>query len=372
MKPIPRIDLTRHIQKHRKAYMDAIGQVVDAAAFSGGPFADAFEEKFAAYMDMPYACGVNNGTTALHLALEALGIGLGDEVIVPANTFIATAWAVSYTGARPVFADCRPDTWEICPDSVRQRLSPATKAIIGVHLYGQPFDWDAIEAIARERGIFVVEDCAQAHGARYRGRLCGSLGDLGCFSFYPGKNLYAFGEAGAVVCREEVYAKHIQTAKNQGSQTRYVHEILGYNMRMEGVQGAVLSLSLDFLEDWTRARQRIGQSYHARIKNPSLTMQAHPAETEPVYHLFVVKTPQPQHFVEYMAELGIECHRHYPIPCHLQKAYAHLGYKPGDLPQAEDLARRCVTLPCFPEMEEEEVERVIEACNRYASLDSVE
>lgn len=365
---LKRIDLSRDFQKHKEEYLKAIEAVCEETAFSGGKFADKFDEEFAQYVGVPYAAGVNNGTSALHCAMMALGIGAGDEVIVPANTYIATAWGVTYTGATPVFVDCTPDTWEIDPDKIEEKITERTKAIIGVHLYGQPFEFNRVKAIADKYGLYVVEDCAQAHGALYEGKMAGGLGDLGCFSFYPGKNLYAFGEGGSVTCYKKEYFDAITTIKNQGCQVRYYHDVIGYNYRLEGLQGAVLSVSLQYLPEWTARRQKIGERYVKEITNPLLTMQVHPGNTKPVYHLFVVTTEDPGALIHYMEEKGMECNRHYPVPCHLQKAYENLGYKPGDCPNAEYLAGHCVTLPLFPEMTEEEVTMVIEACNAYKGI----
>ena len=362
---IRRIDLTRDYDAHRQEYQEAIENVCRDTAFSGGKYADAFDREFAAYVGVPYACGVNNGTSALHLAMLALGVGPGDEVIVPANTYIATAWGVSYTGAVPVFADCTADTWEIDPDKIEEKITSKTKAILGVHLYGQPFEFNKVKAIADRYGIYVVEDCAQAHGAGYEDKLVGSLGELGCFSFYPGKNLYAFGEGGSVTCHKKEYYDVITTIKNQGCKVRYYHDLIGYNYRLEGLQGAVLSVSLRYLPQWTERRREIGRRYIREITNPLLTMQAHPENTNPVFHLFVITVEDPGDFLAYMEEKGIECNRHYPVPCHLQKAYKNLGYQPGDCPNAEYLASHCITLPLFPEMTDEEAGMVIDACNAY-------
>lgn len=362
---IKRIDLTRDYEAHREEYREAIERVCRETAFSGGKYADNFDREFAEYVGVPYACGVNNGTSALHLAMLALGVGPGDEVIVPANTYIATAWGVSYTGAVPVFADCTADTWELDPAAVEAALTPRTKGIIGVHLYGQPFDFAPVREIADRHGLFVAEDCAQAHGAKYRGKMAGSLGEMGCFSFYPGKNLYAFGEGGSVTCREEAQFRYMTMLKNQGCDIRYYHEAIGYNYRLEGLQGAVLSVSLKYLPQWTEKRREIGRRYIDQIRNPLITMQAHPEDTEPVFHLFVVQVEERDRFVQYMADADVECNLHYPVPCHLQKAYAHLGYQRGSCPNAEHLAEHCVTLPLFPEMREEEIERVIDLCNRF-------
>lgn len=362
---LKRIDLSRDYQRHKKEYLEAIEAVCEETAFSGGKFADKFDREFAEYCKVPYAAGVNNGTSALHCAMMALGIGEGDEVIVPANTYIATAWGVTYTGAVPVFVDCTGDTWEIDPDKIEEKITERTKAILGVHLYGQPFEFNKVKEIADKYHLYVVEDCAQAHGAAYEGKLAGSLGELGCFSFYPGKNLYAFGEGGSVTCYKKEYYDAITTIKNQGCQVRYYHDVVGYNYRLEGLQGAVLSVSLQYLPQWTARRREIGRRYLREITNPLLTMQAHPKNTEPVFHLFVIMVEDPDDFLAYMGQKEIECNRHYPVPCHLQKAYKNLGYQPGDCPNAEYLASHCITLPLFPEMTDEEAGMVINACNAY-------
>lgn len=362
---IKRIDLTRDYEAHKQEYMDAIAAVCKETAFSGGKYADQFDKQFAEYVGTPYACGVNNGTSALHLAMLALGVGPGDEVIVPANTYIATAWGVSYTGATPVFADCTPDTWELDPTALEKKITARTKAIIGVHLYGQPFDFAGVKEIADRHDLFVVEDCAQAHGAKFEGRNVGSLGELACFSFYPGKNLYAFGEGGSVTCSREEYYKHMTRLKNQGCDVRYYHDEIGYNYRLEGIQGAVLSVSLKYLPQWIRRRQEIGRRYLQEITNPLIVMQVHPENTESVFHLFVIQVEDRERFLRYMEDADVECNLHYPVPCHLQKAYVDLGYKEGDCPNAERLAAHCVTLPLFPKMREEEIWRVIQLCNDF-------
>ena len=362
---LKRIDLSRDFQKHKKEYMEAIEKVCEETAFSGGRFANEFDKNFAKFVGVPYASGVNNGTSALHAAMVALGIGEGDEVIVPANTYIATAWGVTYSGATPVFVDCTVDTWEIDHSKIEEKITEKTKAIIGVHLYGQPFEFGEVKKIADKHGLYVVEDCAQAHGAKFEGQNVGSLGEIGCFSFYPGKNLYAFGEGGSVTCKEEKYYNIVEVLKNQGCRVPYYHERIGYNYRLEGMMGAVLDVSLRFLPEWTKRRQEIGRRYIKEITNPLFTFQAHPENTEPVFHLFEVKVPNPVEFLEYMKAKNIECNRHYPVPCHLQEAYKHLGYKEGDCPNAEDLAKHCATLPLFPEMTDEEVAMVINACNEY-------
>ena len=368
---LKRIDLSRDFIRHRDEYLDAITAVCEETAFSGGAFADKFCEEFANYLGTRYVTGVNNGTSALQLAMLALGIGEGDEVIVPANTYIATAWGVSYTGANPVFVDCTPDTWEIDANKVEMAITPKTKAIIGVHLYGQPFDFKTIKAIADKHGLYTVEDCAQAAGAEYCGIKTGALADISCFSFYPGKNLYAFGEGGAVGTNNKEYIDRINVLKNQGCRVQYHHEIIGYNMRLEGIQGAVLSVGLKYLDGWNKRRRDIGLRYDKEITNELIVKQFHPDDTKCIYHLYEIQVEDPTHFLQYMESRDIQCHRHYPIPCHLQEAYLDLGYKKGDCPNAERLAERCATIPMFPEMTDEEVDRVILACNQYSGKENI-
>ncbi len=362
---LKRIDLSRNYNAHKEEYLKAIEAVCDETAFSGGPFADRFDKEFADYLGVQAVSGVNNGTSALHIAMMCLGINEGDEVIVPANTYIATAWGVSYTGATPVFADCTADTWEIDPEDVRRKITKKTKAIIGVHLYGQPFEYNEIRKIADENGLFLVEDCAQSAGAEYEGKKTGSLCDIGCFSFYPGKNLYAFGEGGAVSSNNSSYIDMANVYKNQGCRVRYYHEVIGYNMRLEGIQGAVLSTGLKYLDGWNDSRIVHGKKYDEMITNPLIIKQHHPLNTKCVYHLYEVKVDDPDGFIAYMSDKGIECQRHYPVPCHLQQAYKMLGYKEGDCPNAEDLAKKCVTLPMFPEMTAQEADMVIKAANEW-------
>lgn len=364
---LKRIDLARDFQKYKSEFMGAIEEVCENTAFSGGIYADRFDKEFSEYIGVRYMSGVNNGTSALHLAMLALGIGDGDEVIVPANTFIATAWGVTYTGAKPVFVDCTSDTWEIDPGQIETAITSRTKAIAGVHLYGQPFDFKTVKNIADKYGLYTIEDCAQAAGAEYEGQKVGSLADISCFSFYPGKNLYSFGEGGAVGSNEKEWIDKINVYKNQGCRLRYHHEVIGYNMRLEGIQGAVLSVGLRHLDEWTARRTKIGKRYDEEITNRIIKKQRHPENTKHVYHLYEIQVPDPEDFLKYMAGNDIECNRHYPIPCHLQEAYQSLGYKRGDCPNAEQLADHCVTLPLFPEMTDEEIALVIEKCNLYNS-----
>jgi dTDP-4-amino-4,6-dideoxygalactose transaminase len=364
-KKINCLDLKGQHQQIKQEVFEAFEKVYENTAFSGGSFVESFEKDFARFCDTQYAIGVNNGTSALHLAMIALGIGQGDEVIVPANTFIATAWGVSYVGATPVFVDCLPDTWEIDPAKAEAAITPRTKAIAGVHLYGQPFDIDVISAICKKHNIYLIEDAAQAQGARYKGKPVGGFGEMACFSFYPGKNLGACGEAGGITTNKESYYKHLQSLRSHGMTVRYYHDELGFNMRMGGLEGASLSIKLKYLPGWNQRRQAIAKRYQQEIKNDKLQMQVQPEGHESVFHLFVVTTADRDGLIKYLNERNIFPGLHYPVPCHLQKAYSHLGYKEGDCPNSEYLASHCVSLPMYAELTDEEVKYVIDTLNQY-------
>ena len=359
------LDLKGQHQKVKKEIFEAFEKVYEKTAFSGGPFVEEFEKKFSSYIGAEYTMGVGNGTIALHLAMLVLGIGHGDEVIIPANTFIPTAWGVSHAGATPVFVDCDPDTWEIDPSKIEAAITPKTKAVIGVHLYGQPFDIDAVKAICDKHNLFLVEDAAQAQGARYKGKTVGVFGEMACFSFYPGKNLGACGEAGGISTNNETYMNHINSLRNHGSTVRYHHDEIGYNYRMGGLEGASLTVKLNYLEEWNNRRREIAKKYHAQISNPKVKLQATPAYADGVHHLFVVTVEDKEAFVKHLADNGINAAYHYPVPCHLQKAYAHLNYKVGDFKNSEYLAAHCVSLPMYAELTEEDVNKVISTVNRF-------
>jgi len=362
---IPCLDLKKQHQQIKGEIFDEFEKVFEKTAFSGGPFVGAFEEAFARFCGVRYAVAVNSGTSALHLAMLALGIGKGDEVIIPANTFIATPWAVSYVGATPVFVDCDPDTWEIDAAEIEKKITAKTQAVIGVHLYGQPFDVAAVKAICDKHRIFLVEDAAQAHGAKFKGVRVGGFGALACFSFYPGKNLGACGEGGAITTNNEAYYTHLQSLRNHGSSERYYHDEVGFNYRMGGLEGASLSVKLKHLEGWNSRRREIARRYLTEITNPKIKMQKQPDWAESIFHLFVVTTKHKDAFVKHLAANNIVAAFHYPVPCHLQKAYAHLEYKKGDCPNAEYLAEHCISLPMFAELTDEEVSKVIAAVNQF-------
>lgn len=359
------LDLKGQHDQIKDEVFELFQQVYAKTAFSGGPFAEAFEKDFARFCETDYAITCNNGTSALHLAMSALGIGPGDEVILPANTFIATAWGVSYVGATPVFVDCDPDTWEIDANAIEAAITPKTKAIAGVHLYGQPFDIDAVKSIAQKHDLYLIEDAAQAHGALYKGKKVGGFGDMACFSFYPGKNLGACGEGGGITTNNEEYRDHIFSLRNHGSTEKYYHDELGYNMRMGGLESASLAVKLRYLDSWNNRRREIAKRYQTEINNDKIKMQAQPEATDSVYHLFVVTTEDRDAFVKHLNDNMIFPGMHYPVPCHLQKAYAHLGHKEGDFPHSEYLAAHCVSLPMYAELTDEQVDRVIAAINAY-------
>ncbi len=362
---IPCLDIKKQYLQIKAEVLQKTEEVFDSNSFSGGKYVENFEKNFAIYIGAKYAMACNNGTTALHLALLALKIKPGDEVIVPANTFIATAWAVSYVGAKLVFVDCTSDTWQIDPEKIEAKITKNTKAIIGVHLYGQPCDIDKILTICKKYNLYFVEDAAQAQGAKFNKKTVGSFGELACFSFYPGKNLGAYGEAGALTTNNEQYFKDVQRLKNHGMTERYYHEVVGYNYRMDGLQGAILDIKLNYLDNWNNRRREIAKKYQKGIKNPEIQQQFQPEWADSIYHLFVITTTNRQSFMEYLQKNGISAGLHYPVPCHLQEAYKNLGYKKGDFPIAEWQANSCVSLPMFAELTNEEVNYVIDVVNNY-------
>jgi dTDP-4-amino-4,6-dideoxygalactose transaminase len=364
-KKISCLDLGGQHRQIKKEVFAAFEKVYDSNSFSGGTYVEEFEQKFAGFCGARYAIGLNNGTSALHLAILALGIGAGDEVIVPANTFIATAWGVSYAGATPVFVDCTFDTWEIDASKIEEKITPKTKAIVGVHLYGQPFDVEAVMAICQKYNIYLLEDAAQAQGARYKGIPVGGFGEMGCFSFYPGKNLGACGEAGGITTNSEKYYNHLISLRNHGSTIRYYHDELGYNMRMGGLEAASLIVKLKYLQGWNRRRQEIARRYQHEIDNTRISMQVQPTWANSVYHLFVITTDDQKRLQSFLNQKNIFPGLHYPVSCHLQKAYRHLEYHKGDFPNAEYLASHCLSLPIYAELTDDEVGYIISVLNQY-------
>jgi dTDP-4-amino-4,6-dideoxygalactose transaminase len=331
------------------------------------------ESAFADYVGAKFCVGVNSGTAAIQIALQACGVGAGDEVIVPANTFFATAEAVSTAGATPRFVDADPVSYNINAELIESAITERTRAVIPVHLYGQPADLDPILDIAARHNLIVIEDAAQAHGARYKGRRVGALARAGCFSFYPGKNLGAFGEGGAVVTNDGEVARRARLLRDHGSERKYRHEIIGYNFRMEGIQGAVLGVKLPHLEGWNDLRRAHAARYNELLgaaggnDECGLTLPREGDHARHVYHLYVVQTGERDALQKHLAAAGVQTGIHYPVPVHLQPAYSSLGHKPGDFPAAERQAARVLSLPMFAELTEGQVARVAEAVSSFVS-----
>jgi dTDP-4-amino-4,6-dideoxygalactose transaminase len=347
---IPFVDLQAQYRALKPEIDAAVLKVLDQAAFILGPAVASFEKDFAAFCGTAEAIGVNSGTSALHLALLAAGVGPGDEVVTVPYTFVATVAAIEYAGAKPVLVDVEPDYWTMDPAKLEAAITPRTKAIMPVHLYGQPADMDSILEIARRRGIPVIEDAAQAHGSEYKGRRCGSMGLLGCFSFYPGKNLGAYGEGGAVVTSDPALATRIRLLRAWGEEVRYEHKFKAFNYRMDGVQGAVLGVKLRHLEAWTEARRRNAAEYTRQLAGTPAIAPVERPHCRHVYHLYPVRLPQRDAWRAALAEAGVQTGVHYPIPVHLQPAYTDLGYKAGDFPVAEAVCHEVLSLPIFPEL----------------------
>ncbi|HJZ91838.1 MAG TPA: DegT/DnrJ/EryC1/StrS family aminotransferase [Gemmataceae bacterium] len=358
---VPFMDLKAQFRSVRDEVLPAMEEVASEAAFILGPRVAEFEDAFAAYVGAGHCVAVNSGTSALHLALLAAGVGPGDEVITVSMTFVATSWAISYCGARPVFVDVNPVTYTMDPDQVEAKITRRTKAILPVHLYGQPADLGSLLEIGLRYGIPVIEDACQAHGATYRGRPVGSIGQSGCFSFYPGKNLGAFGEGGAVVTNDPALATRMRTLRDHAQPTRYVHTELGFNYRMDGLQGAVLRIKLNYLPDWTATRCDLAVRYRDRLADSPAGLPAVGPNRTHVWHLFIVRHPDRDRLRAALADRNVQTGLHYPTPVHLQPAYAHLGHKPGDFPVTERIARECLSLPLFPEMTDEQHDAVVAA-----------
>ena len=345
---IPYLDLKTQDQALKQEIDRAIAGVLDNAQYALGPAVASFEQDFAVYCGATEAVATNSGTSALHLALLACGVGPGDEVITVPYTFVATAAAIEYAGARPVFVDVDPLYYTMDPLRIEAAITPRTRAIVPVHLYGQPADMDPILDIARGRGLNVIEDACQAHGADYRGRRCGSIGDIGCFSFYPAKNLGAYGEGGAAVTSDPALADAMRTRRSWGERTRYEHEVRGFNYRMDGLQGAVLGVKLKHLEAWTEARRRRAAAYRTTLRDTTAHVPAERPDVRHVYHIYAVRVPQRDAWRSWLTEKRIGTGVHYPIPIHLHPAYQDLGYRRGDFPVSETVASEILSLPMFP------------------------
>ena len=356
---VPFVDLKQQYAAIKDEILPAVANVFESTQFVLGQEVAAFEQEFAAYCGARHGIAVNSGTSALHLALLAAGVGPGDEVITVPMTFVATVAAITYAGATPVFVDVDPVTYTMDPRQIEAAMTPQTKAILPVHLYGAPADMDAILEVARRYSLVVIEDAAQAHGAEYQGRRCGSIGDLGCFSFYPGKNLGAYGEGGLVTTDNPEFARRIKMLRDWGAEKKYQHVLKGFNYRMEGVQGAILRVKLRHLEAWTEARRAHAALYRRALAEADVRLPVDNPGNRNVYHIYPVLTPHRGEFMQRLSEQGIGAGIHYPQPVHLLPAYADLGYRAGEFPVSERIAAQEISLPMFPELTAEEVDYVI-------------
>jgi dTDP-4-amino-4,6-dideoxygalactose transaminase len=344
-----------------------IDGVIESHAFALGPAVEKFEQSFATCCGVEHCVGLNSGTSAVHVALLCAGVQPGDEVITTPSTWISTSWAISYIGATPVFVDIDPQTYCLDAAQVEQAVTPKTKAIMPVHLYGHPADMEPLVKLARQFKLAVIEDAAQAHGARYDRRACGSLGDIASFSFYPGKNLGAFGEAGAVVTDNAEWAERARALRDHAQAGRHNHTELGFNFRMDGLQAAVLNVKLRRLDEWNHRRRRVAEWYGQLLRGMPGLIVPTPAEwAEPVWHIYAAQHDQRDALRAHLNEHNIQSGVHYPTPIHLQPAYEHLRYRRGAFPEAEALASRQISLPMFPDMTEDQVTRVAEAIRAFS------
>lgn len=358
---IPLVDLAAQYAEIQTEIDGAIRRTVASTQFIMGPDVAAFEVEFAAVCQTPYCVGVGSGTAALELALRALEVGPGHEVITTAHTFIATAEAISAVGARPVFVDIDADTYTIDPAAIEAALTPRSRAVIPVHIYGQPAAMDAINTVATKHGLAVIEDAAQAHAATWRGVPVGGLGDVACFSFYPGKNLGAYGDAGAITTSRPEIAERVRLMRNHGRRSKYSHEIVGYGHRLDTLQAAVLRAKLPHLARWTEARRDLAARYNRLLEDSGVVLPVVAVEANPAWHLYVVRVAERDRVLAALTAAGIGAGVHYPLPLHLQPAYAELGYVVGDLPVTEAVAASCLSLPLYPEMTYAQQERVVAA-----------
>ncbi len=357
---IPFVDLKVQYISIKEEIDQAIYNVIQNSAFIGGKYADAFEQNFANYIGVENCVGVGNGTDALYIALKALGVSEGDEVITAANTFIATSEAIAMTGARCVFVDCNEVTYNMDVEKLEHAINPKTKAIIPVHLYGQPAEMDKIKDVANKHNLYVVEDAAQAHGAEYQGQQVGTIGDMACFSFFPGKNLGAYGDAGAIVTNNNELARKARMFANHGRIEKYNHEFEGTNSRLDGLQAAILDVKLKYLDNWTERRRTIARMYDAALKDILITPGVLP-DVKHVYHLYVIRTKNRDRVKELLAEKGIATGIHYPIPLPFLKAYSDFGHKPADFPIVHSIKDEILSLPIHGDMTDEQVDYVMDS-----------
>lgn len=362
---IPFVSFEKMHDEIKDELKESFNRVLDSNWFIGGKEDQKFEQNFADYQGRKYCIGCGNGLDAIMLSLKALGITAGDEVIVPSNTFIATVLAVSYTGATPVFVEPKIETYNMNPELIEEKITKKTKAIIVVHLYGQPAEMDAICAVAKKYNLYLIEDSAQAHGAEYKGTKIGNFGDAAAFSFYPGKNLGALGDAGAVITDNEELSEVVRTLGNYGSKEKYNHVCQGNNSRLDEVQAAFLSTKLKHLDKWNHERRRIAQRYLNEIKNPKLVLPYVIEDVEPVWHIFAIRCNERESLEKYLRKMGISTNKHYPIPLHLQKAYEDLNIPKGTYPIAEEISATELSIPMYYGMSEEEIQYVIDQLNEF-------
>jgi len=361
---VPYLDLKAQYRSIKPEIDAAIGKVLESCQFVLGPEVSEFEKAFATYCRVSECIALNSGTSALHLALLAAGVAPGDEVITTPFTFVASIAAILYIGARPVLVDIDPRSFTLDPSRIKAAITPRTKVLLPVHLYGQPADMDPIMEIASQENLIVIEDAAQAHGAQYKSRPAGSIGHMACFSFYPGKNLGAYGEGGAVTTNNSEYARTIRMLRDWGQDRKYHHLLRGYNYRMEGFQGAVLGVKLRHLEQWTEARRTLVQHYNPLLSDCELQLPAEMSWARHVYHVYTIRSKERDRLHKSLAEDGIQTGIHYPIPVHLQPAYADLGYEPGSFPEAEAAAKQVLSLPLYPELSSQAVSEVADAVKK--------
>ncbi len=359
------VDLKEQYQNIKDDILKAITEVINNSRFVLGPQIDEFEHKFAEFSHVKYAVGVASGTDAIILALKSLGIGQGDEVITAANTFIATVLGISYSGASPILVDNNPASYNIDPAKIEAVITSKTKAIMPVHLYGQMADMDAILAIAKKHNLKVIEDACQAHGAEYKGRKSGSIGDISCFSFYPSKNLGAYGDGGMVLTNDEDLYQKTKMLRDYGQSQKYHHEIKGHNSRLDSIQAAILLAKLPHLEAWNERRRSIARLYNELLSEVDVVTPIEGQGYRHIYHLYVIRTKNRDEMFEYLKSKQISCGIHYPIPIHLQNAYKDLSYKEGDFPVTEKSAQEILSLPMFPELREHQVRYVVEAIKEF-------
>jgi dTDP-4-amino-4,6-dideoxygalactose transaminase len=363
---VPFLDLKAQYSTIKADIDKEISKVILSNAYASGPFVESFEEDFANFCGSKYCIAVSSGTSALHLALLSHGVSPGDEVITVPNSFIATSWAITYCGAKPIFVDVDSSNWLIDVDLIEEKITPRTKAILPVHLYGHPTNINAINKIAKKYNLEVIEDAAQAHASQYYKKRVGGMGNTACFSFYPGKNLGAFGEGGAVVTDSFEVATIIRKLRDHGQTKKYHHDMVGFNYRMDGIQGAVLGVKLKHLQQWTDARNEIAEIYNSRLSHiKNIQIPTTKKNVVSSYHIYAIHLDERDRLMEYMQENNISVGLHYPVPIHLQEAYRDLNHQLGDFPNAEKNANCCLSLPMFPELRSKDQNKVIQTIENF-------